>query len=96
MNGRILGQFGKSFFDVRGIFVCSGNRFSLIFEILKHYGTPQNTATMDIFIELPPEDAEPGLVGKLEKSRYGTRCAALNWAEACTKVRLAMGYKKGL
>ena len=36
------------------------------------------------------------MVGKLEKSVYGTRDAALNWAEAYTKVLLAMGYKKGL
>ena len=53
-------------------------------------------ATRDIFIELPPEEAEPGMVGKLEKSLYGTRDAALNWAEAYTKVLIAMGYKKGL
>ena len=51
-------------------------------------------ATRDIFIELPPEEAEPGMVGKLEKSIYGTRDAALNWAD--TKVFLAKGYKKGL
>ena len=54
------------------------------------------SATRDIYIELPPEDAEPGMVGKLEKSLYGTRDAALNWAEACLTVLLAMGYKKGL
>ena len=53
-------------------------------------------ATRDIFIELPPEDAEPGMVGKLEKSLYGTRDATLNWAEAHTKVLIATGYKKGL
>ena len=53
-------------------------------------------ATRDIYIERPPEDVEPGMVGKLEKSLYGTRDAALTWAEACTKVLLAMGYKKGL
>ena len=52
-------------------------------------------ATRDIFIELPPEEAEPGMVGKLEKSLYGTRDAALNWAEAYTKVLIAMGYEKG-
>ena len=52
-------------------------------------------ATRDIYIELPPEDAEEGMVGKLEKSLYGTRDAALNWAEAYTKVLLSMGYKKG-
>ena len=44
----------------------------------------------------PTQEAEPGMVGKLEKSLYGTRDAALNWAEAYTKVLLAMGYKKGL
>ena len=48
-------------------------------------------ATRDIYIELPPEDAEPGMVRKLEKSLYGTHDAALNWAEACTKVLLTMG-----
>jgi hypothetical protein len=53
-------------------------------------------ATRDIFIELPPEEAEPGMVGKLEKSLCGTRDAALNWAEAYTKVLISMGYKKGL
>ena len=52
--------------------------------------------TRDINIELPPEDAEPGIVGKLEKSLYGTRDAALNWAEAYMKVLIAMDYKKGL
>ena len=52
--------------------------------------------TRDSFIELPAEDAEPGMVGKFEKSLYGTRDAGLNWAEAYTKVLLAMGYKKGL
>ena len=53
-------------------------------------------ATRDIYIELPPEDLEPGMVGKLEKSLYGRRDAALNLAEAYTNVFIAMGYKKGL
>ena len=39
-------------------------------------------ATRDIFIELPPEEAEGGMVGKLKKSLYGAPDAALNWAEA--------------
>ena len=50
-------------------------------------------ATTDIYIELPPEEAEPRMVGKLEKSLYGTRDAALNCADAYTKVLLAMGYE---
>ena len=52
-------------------------------------------ATRDIYIELPAEDAEEGMVGRLQKSLYGTRDAALNWAEAYTKVLLDMGYEKG-
>ena len=52
-------------------------------------------ATRNIFIELALEEAEPGMVGKLEKSLYGTRDAALNWAEAYTKVPITMEYEKG-
>ena len=51
-------------------------------------------AIRDIYIELPLEDAEPGM-GKLELSLYGTRDAALSWADAYTKVLIAMVYKKG-
>ena len=32
-------------------------------------------AKKDIFIKIPPEDAEPGMCGKLLKSMYGTRDA---------------------
>ena len=53
-------------------------------------------ATRDIFIEFPPEEAEAGMVGKLETSLYSTRDTALNWAEAYTKVLISMGYKIGL
>ena len=52
-------------------------------------------ATRNIFIELPPEDAAPGMVGMLEKSLYGTRDAAMNWAAAYTSVMLDMGFRKG-
>ena len=43
-------------------------------------------ATRKIYIELPPEDHEPGKVGLLKKSLYGTRDAALNWTAAYTSV----------
>ena len=38
-------------------------------------------ATEEVYVELPPEDREPGkdLVGLLEKSLYGTRSGAHNW-----------------
>ena len=47
-------------------------------------------ATRDIFIELPPEDAETGMVGKLEKSLHGTQDAVLSWVEAYTKDLISM------
>ena len=52
-------------------------------------------ATRDIYIELPTEDAQEGMVGKLEKSLYGTRDAAMNWAAAYTTVLIEMGFTKG-
>ena len=57
---------------------------------------PFAPAARDTYIELPPKDAEPGMLGKPEKSLYGTRDAALNWAVEYTKVLIAMGYTKGL
>ena len=32
-----------------------------------------------VYVRLPPEDHEPGKVGRLKKSMYGTRDAAHNW-----------------
>ena len=36
-------------------------------------------AKREVFVELPPEDAEEGMCGRLLKSMYGTRDAAQNW-----------------
>ena len=33
----------------------------------------------EIYIDLPDEDATPGMRGKLNKSMYGTRAEAQNW-----------------
>ena len=38
----------------------------------------------DVYVELPAEDAEAGMCGKLIKSMYGTRDAAQNWETAYT------------
>lgn len=35
-------------------------------------------ASRNIYIQLPPEDAKPGYVGRLNKPMYGTRDAAAN------------------
>ena len=41
----------------------------------------QADALRDVYVQLPDEDAEPGMCGKLVKSMYGTRDAAQNWGE---------------
>jgi hypothetical protein len=38
-------------------------------------------ARRKVFVELPDEDWEEGMCGKLEKSMYGTRDASQNWEE---------------
>ena len=43
-------------------------------------------ATRDVYADLPPERAQPGMCAKLHKSLYGTRDAALNWAQAYSEV----------
>ena len=52
-------------------------------------------ATRDVYVELPPERAQPGMCAKLHKSLYGTRDAALNWAQAYSEVLSGMGFVKG-
>jgi len=52
----------------------------------------------DICIELPDEDREEGegdMVGKLQKSLYGTRDAAANFQKQVTKVMRKLGFKAG-
>ena len=36
-------------------------------------------ATRQLYVRLPAEDHEPGMVGRLNQSMYGTRDAAYNW-----------------
>ena len=41
----------------------------------------QADAIRDVYVELPSEDWEKGMCGKLKKSTHGTRDAAQNWGE---------------
>ena len=41
----------------------------------------QAMAKRDVYVNLPDEDWEEGMCGKLIKSMYGTRDAAHNWEE---------------
>ena len=52
-------------------------------------------AARDVYVELPPERAQSGMCAKLHKSLYGTRDAALNWAQAYSEVLEKMGLVKG-
>ena len=53
-------------------------------------------ATRDVYVDLLPERAQPGMCAKLHNSLYGTRDAALNWAQAYSDVLIGMGFTKGL
>ena len=53
-------------------------------------------ANRDVYVELPPERAQPGMCAKLHKSSYGTRDAALNWAQLYSELLIKMGFSKGL
>jgi len=52
-------------------------------------------STRDVFIELPAEDNEVGMCGKLLKSMYGTRDAAQNWEIAYNEFMLSAGFSYG-
>ena len=49
-----------------------------------------------IFIKLLEEDAEPGKVGRLNFSLYGTRDAASNWEAEYTDCLVSAGFKQGV
>ena len=53
-------------------------------------------ATRDVYVDLPRERerAQLGMCAKLHKSLYGTRDAALNWAQAYSEGLEGMGFVK--
>ena len=52
-------------------------------------------ARRKVFVQLPEEDAEEGMCGRLNKSMYGTRDAAQNWEEHYSQAHLDMGFEQG-
>ena len=56
-------------------------------------------AQRDVYVQLPDEALEPGekgqVCGKLVKSRYGTRDAAIKWEAEYTRVMLQAGFRQG-
>ena len=54
----------------------------------------QAMARRDVFVNLPDEDWEEGMCGKLIKSIYGTRDAAHNWEEEYSGLWRKMDLKE--
>ena len=52
-------------------------------------------ALREVYIKLPPEDAEPGKCGRLLKSLPGTRDAAQSWEVAYSNFLLKNGFIRG-
>ena len=46
-------------------------------------------------MELPEEDKQPGMCGRLNKAMYGTRDAAQNWEEEYAEFMMSLGFKGG-
>ena len=55
------------------------------------YGVPKRR----IYVELPPEDAEEGFCGLLEKSMYGCQDAPAIWQDHYTQLLLKHGFQRG-
>ena len=53
------------------------------------------TTGRNLFIELPVEDATPGVVGRLLKCLYGTRDAGARWEKCWQDALIEFGYKIG-
>ena len=49
----------------------------------------------EVYVELPAEDAEPGMCGKLIKAMYGTRDAPQNWEFEYTDFMVGLGFRQG-
>ena len=49
----------------------------------------------DLYIELPTEDAQEGMVGRLLRTMYGTRDAAAAWNDFVESKMGLAGYQPG-
>ena len=52
-------------------------------------------ARRSVYVELPPEDQEPGMCGRLNMSMYGTRDAAQNWEFEYSEFLINCGFQAG-
>jgi len=49
----------------------------------------------EVYVELPPEDGEPGMCGMLNMAMYGTRDAPQNWEFEYGEFMESVGFSKG-
>ena len=52
-------------------------------------------AKRSIYVELPPEEAQEGMCGQLNKAMYCTRDAAQNWEFAYAEYMEELGFIRG-
>ena len=53
-------------------------------------------ARRDVYVKLPEEDYEVGMVGKLMRSLYGTRDAAQNWEVEYSEFLQSIGCNRDI
>ena len=71
-----------------------GGSYKLGFvDISKAY--PYAPVKRDVYAQLPAEDHEPGMCGRLVYSLYGTRDAAQNWEREYTQCLEEIGFRRG-
>ena len=56
----------------------------------------QAKARREIYVQLPPEDSEPGMCGKLNKALQGTRDAAQCWEYEYSQFMKDIGFVRGI
>ena len=56
----------------------------------------QAAAVRDVYVELPEEDYEEGMCGKLIKSMYGARDAAHSWENEYSGFMEEVGFRRGI
>ena len=53
--------------------------------------------TREVYVQLPEQDSEPGMCGRLLKSMYGTRGAAQSWESHYGSIFTEqLGFKQGV
>ena len=56
----------------------------------------QAKARRSVYVKLPDEDYQEGMVGKLLRSMYGARDAAQNWEAEYSEFMESIGLKRGI